>query len=640
MTPALYIDRMEADVDRERVRLLLRGLDAQQREAVLTDAAPLAIVAAAGSGKTTVLTRRIGRRLLDGSAEARHVLALTFTRDAAGEMRRRLRRMDVRETIETGTFHAVALRVLRDRAAATGTPVPVVANDRGRLIREVLTETRVRCDPGAALADIDWARARLVAPGEFVDASRKVRRRPALSTDAFAAVLDKYTALKKRRGVVDFDDLLADLLGLLRRDPTFAEVVRWRFRHLFVDEAQDLNPLQHALLEEIRAGRPDICLVGDHRQAIYGWNGADPSTLLEVERHYPGVTVVSLTGNYRCSPQIVRAGAAALAAAKIDDDTESRRPDTRPIQIVEAADEHDEARRVTTMVRDLSRKHGLKQVAVLARTNDQLETLSRAIVGAGLPITRAVGASLLDRTILEAARCTSREQLAAWAEAVWAGDEVNPVRSRVAEEVDRFLSSNEPGGFRAWVEYRQPFDDLEPDDDGAITLLTFHAAKGREWEAVIVTGVEEGLVPHTSAGTPAQRTEEARLLYVALTRASDTLIVTWAARRKDVGGAPSPWLEAVAGTIDHEQPLPPPAVLRRAERAPDPLLALKEWREAIARAAGVAPSAVCSDQVLRGLLADPPRDAADVARRLGLGVSAAERLTPKLLGLLPAAGPA
>ena len=327
--------------DRTRLQQVLRGLDDQQREAVTTDAMPRAIVAAAGSGKTMVLTRRIARRVLDGSADARHVLALTFTRDAAGELRRRLRRLDIRETIETGTFHAVALRVLRDRANATGAPAPVVANDRGRLIREVLTETRVRCEPGAALADLDWARARMVSPDEFVAASRRVRRKPALSADAYAKVVDRYAALKRRRGVVDFDDLLADLLAQMERDPMFADVVRWRFRHLFVDEAQDLNPLQHAVLEAVRGGRPDLCLVGDHRQAIYGWNGADPSTLLEVERRYPGVTVVSLTGNYRCSPQIVRAGAAALRAAAIDDDTESRRPDTRALQVVACADEHD-----------------------------------------------------------------------------------------------------------------------------------------------------------------------------------------------------------------------------------------------------------------------------------------------------------
>src|SRR5687767_8366294 len=129
---------------------LLRGLDPEQRLAVMTDAGPLAIIAAAGSGKTTVLTRRIARRILDGSADASHVLALTFTREAAGEMRRRLRRLDVREHVEAGTFHAVALRLLRDRALTNRTAPPTVASDRVRLVREVLTETRTPVEPHQA----------------------------------------------------------------------------------------------------------------------------------------------------------------------------------------------------------------------------------------------------------------------------------------------------------------------------------------------------------------------------------------------------------------------------------------------------------------------------------------------------------
>lgn len=627
----------------DRAGFVLRGLDAHQYEAVTIDASPLAIVAAAGSGKTTVLTRRIARRVLDGSADARHVLAVTFTRDAAGELRRRLRRLDIRDAIEAGTFHSVALRLLRDRAVANGTSPPTVASDRGRLVREALTQTRVRCEPGAAMADLDWARARLVTADRFTEANRTVRRRPALSADAYSSLADAYAAIKRRRGVVDFDDLLADLLADLRRDPTFAAAVRWRFRHLFVDEAQDLNPLQHALLEEIRAGRPDICLVGDHRQAIYGWNGADPTTLLEVERVYPGVTVVSLTGNHRCSPQIVRAGAAALAAARITDDTESRRPEGRPLTVVAAGDEHDEARRVAATVRDLVRRHGHGSVAVLARTNEQLDALARSMQAAGVPTARAAGTSALERAVAEAARCRTRDELAQWAEAVWSADEVSPLRSRVAEEVDRFLTADEPGGFRAWVEARQPFDDLDRLGEagaaggGAVSLLTFHAAKGREWEAVVVTGVEEGLVPHSSATTAAHRAEEARLLYVALTRASDTLVITWSAQRRGATSGPSPWLDAVEATIDVAHHVPPPPEWRRPRRPGDPLDALREWRAGVARLAGVPPAAVCSDRVLRGLLDEPPAGVADIARRLGLGTAAAERLAPRLLEVLSGA---
>ena len=619
---------------------LLRGLDAQQCAAVTTTASPLVIVAAAGSGKTTVLTRRIARRLRDGTADSRHVLALTFTRDSAGELRRRLRKLDIRDPIETGTFHAVALRLLRDRALTHGVSAPSVVPDRLRLVREVLTETKVRCEAHAAMADIDWARARLVSPAEYGHAVRAVRRRAALNPDAYATVVARYEAIKRRRGVVDFDDLLGDVLAQLQRDATFADIVRWRFRHLFVDEVQDLNPLQWAVLQEIRGGRTDVCLVGDHRQAIYGWNGADPTLLMNVEDHLPGVTIVSLTGNYRCSPQIVRAGAAALGGADITDDSESRRGDGRSVTLRTMVDEHAEAREVATVVRDLTQRHGLRHVAVLARTNDQLNIIGTALHTLGVTAERAAGMSLLDRCISEAARSTNRDQLAAWAEAVWASGSVDPVRSRVAEEVDRFLTSNEPGGFRAWVESRQPFDDLEPDENGAVTLLTFHAAKGREWRGVVVVGAEVGLVPHASSTTAVQRAEEARLLYVALTRACDELVVTSALQRNGSPTGPSPWLERVQASVGDEVFTPPPPTLVHRVVATDPLAPLREWRRGVARTGGVSEQAVCSDQVLRSLLSDPPTDPAAVAIRLGVGISAAERLAPRLLSVLAPHAPA
>jgi DNA helicase-2/ATP-dependent DNA helicase PcrA len=224
----------------------------------------------------------------------------------------------------------------------------------------------------------------------------------------------------------------------------------------------------------------------------------------------------------------------------------------------------------------------------------------------------------------------SRDDLAAWVEAVWTADESDPIRRRVAEEVDRFLTSNDPGGFRAWLDARQPFDDLEPDDDGAVSLLTFHAAKGREWDAVVVTGVEHGLVPHGSATTPVQREEEARLLYVAVTRAADELVVTWAERRDGGTGGPSPWIEALRAAVPADHPAPMPASIR-PEPAPDPLGELRAWRADVARAAGVDESAVCSDRVLRSLRDDPPADASELAARLGVTPSVAERWAPRLL---------
>lgn len=605
---------------------LLAGLDAHQRHAVESDAHPLAIVATAGSGKTMVLTRRIAFRIESGQADPQHVVALTFTREAAAELRRRLRRLDIEDSIEAGTFHSIALRLLRDRAMTRNESMPVIAPDRLRLVRECLKELRIEIEPYTAMVEIDWARARRIPPAEYERAARAARRRSALPPRRFADLATAYERIKRTRGVVDFDDLLEHNLRAIESDKAFRALVHWRFRHFFVDEAQDLNPLQHALLEAWRGGRPDICLVGDPRQAIYGWNGSDHTTLTEVERAYPGVTVISLVTNYRCSPQVVSAGAAALGASGQHDDTSSNRPDGPALKIESYPSVEAEARAVALSVRAALDTYGPSSIAVLARTNDQLEAIDQALAAVGIATQRAVGRSPLERTLAEVYRLGNREALALWADAQFADQD--PLRRRVAEEVDRFLASQEGGGFRNWVAARDPFDDLEDDSgDGAVSLLTFHGAKGREWPVVIVAGAEDGLIPHSSALSPAQRAEEARLLYVAITRAVDRLIITRCESRNGAAVRPSPWIEAVAATISDDRPVPPPHRPGRRAGA-DPLDELKAWRTQIARGAGLAEGAVCSDLVLRGLLDHPPTSTAELADRLGITPLAAERLRP------------
>ena len=214
---------------------------------------------------------------------------------------------------------------------------------------------------------------------------------------------------------------------------------------------------------------------------------------------------------------------------------------------------------------------------------------------------------------------------------MWADEQFthhDPIRRRVAEEVDRFLASQEPGGFRNWVDSAGPFDDLDTDStDGAVSLLTFHGAKGREWPFVIVAGAEDGLIPHSSALSAAQQGEEARLLYVAITRAVDHLIITRAESRRGSPTRPSPWLEAVQATIADDRPVPPP--FRPAGARPiDPLAELKAWRSQVARGAGIAERSICSDIVLRSLLERPPTTTDELAERLGLTPVAAARLRP------------
>jgi DNA helicase-2/ATP-dependent DNA helicase PcrA len=265
-------------------------------------------------------------------------------------------------------------------------------------------------------------------------------------------------------------------------------------------------------------------------------------------------------------------------------------------------------------------------MAVLARTNEQLVALEGALVAAGIATQRAVGRSPLEMALAETYRSMSREELAVWADQQFA--HLDPIRRRVAEEVDRFLSSQEPGRFRSWVEARTPFDDLDIDDGhGAVAVLTFHGAKGREWPLVVVAGAEDGLIPHTSALSAAQRAEEARLFYVAITRAVDQLVITRAETRRGVATRPSPWLEAVESTIADNTPVAPPRELTRP-RSPDPLAELRAWRSHVARAATVAELTICSDFVLRSLLERPPSDVGELAERLGLTPLAAAKLRP------------
>lgn len=612
-------------IDQRPADPVVIGLDARQREAVTTDAAPLAVIAAAGSGKTTVLTRRIAHRVLVGTADARHVLALTFTRDAAGELRRRLRGLGVEA--EAGTFHSVCLGLLRDRALAAGAAPPQVAPDRLRLVREATTELKLRTDAVGAAADLDWATARRIAPESYDRLCKATGRRSNVPASRFADLVAAYQRVKRRRGVLDFDDLLLGVLTALDDEPAWADAVRWRFRHLFVDEAQDLNPLQHRLLERIRDGRADLCLVGDPRQAIYGWNGADSSLLREVERTYPGITVIRLERNYRCSPQVVRAGAAALAASGQADTSESDQPATRAVTVEQFEDAPQEARAIADHIRRLLMTHSGAELAVLARTNDQLGIIDEALAARGIVTERSAGRSPLERAMHAALRCGTREQLAAWVDRALAPEgTVDDDTQRVALEADRFLSSGATGGFRAWLDSHTPFDDLLAEQrSDAVSLLTFHAAKGREWSAVVVAGVEDHLVPHAGAVTDAQIAEEARLLYVALTRAAQHLHITHVRRRGDRTCTPSRWLEAVRRTAEIDAPVPSPLPRRSVD---DPLAAYRDWRTAVARAAGMTERAVCSDEVLRSLFEQPPADPAALAARLGITVTAAERLRP------------
>ena len=565
---------------------VLAGCDDEQRVAITSPARPLLVVAGAGSGKTRVLTRRIAWRVLSGEAAPAHVLALTFTRKAGGELRARLRALGLPAPVTAGTFHAIALAQLRQRAVDEGRDVPTVLDSKARLLAGLLpsapasfSRPRVggRRELIASVAmEIEWAKARLIPPGHYLERARTAGRTPLAPPDQVAEWYLRYEQEKRRQRVLDFEDLLAQLADDMVADPAFAAVQRWRFQHLFVDELQDANPAQLRLLDTWLGHREDLFAVGDPRQAIYGWNGAEPSAVTSFADRYPGATVIELATNYRSTPQVVAVASAALPPGAPAQSAAG--PDGSAPRVTAYPTDTDEAAGVAATIRRLHLPGSRwSTCAVLARTNAQLVLFEQALGAAGVPFRGSVGAAFLARpTVREEldrlAGRTGREGFGAWLEDLSLEVERDPendmdegsaakrsddpsereldlaVLSRVAS--DYLALDADPGaeGFPAHLRQILRDDPQAPASDG-IDLLTFHRAKGLEWRVVFVTGIEDGLVPIAHAKTAAALEEERRLLYVALSRATEELHCSWSQRRAFGHRAsrrePSPFLPAV-----------------------------------------------------------------------------------------------
>jgi DNA helicase II / ATP-dependent DNA helicase PcrA len=637
---------------------IFNDLDPEQIHAITTPSKLVAVIAGAGSGKTRVLIGRIIHRVHENDADPGHTLALTFTREAAGEMRRRLMRLGLRERIEVGTFHSVLLGVLRQHWTDRRQPVPTVVSDRPRLVREALERTS-REGFDELVAEIDWAAARGITADGYLAAARQAGRRTTSSSSRVVDAMHRYQQIKTKRGVIDLDDVLSVSLRLFERDFEFGEVMRWRFRHILIDEAQDLNPLQHRIVEHLRRGTDDMFMVGDPSQAVYGFNGADPSLLIDVADRFPGIEVVRLQTNHRCTPQVVQAGLHVLnTAGHTATSLQSSRADGSMVTVHSVADEAAEAALVSSFLRrcdpELMRTG---QLAVLARTNAQIHYLRDQLHEAGIAVmSRVDGPNSPYRPAIEAAgRMGSAARLRAWAHDMLEsaelssatkypsrggqpGLELNAEREVAACVLD-YLRENPMGdglGLRTWFVTTDP---LSHGRQMGVELLTFHASKGREWHTVLVTGVETGLVPHRSASTQAARAEEARLLYVAVTRARDRLWISWAERRGGYRRQMSPLIldldlreDDVTGPPTEVRELTQIADTREAELQMHN--ALLGWRADRARAAGMLPEQFCSTAVLRAIHRARPQDAEELAECTGVGGLTAQRWFPSLVNIL------
>jgi ATP-dependent DNA helicase UvrD/PcrA len=666
---------------------LLEGLDDAQREAVTTPTVPLAILAGAGAGKTRVLTRRIAWQSRHAHIDPAHTLAVTFTRKAAGELGDRLTQLGVRRLVAAGTFHSIALAQLRRLCEDRDRPMPKLLERKARLLVPMLPGRGAERGLLAAeiAAEIEWAKARLIAPDGYQAAAEAARRTPPRSPAEVAMIFERFERERRRRGLVDFDDLIRWCAHALETDAEFQAAQRWRFRHLFVDEFQDANPAQFRLVRAWLGDRPDLCVVGDDNQAIYGFAGADAEYLTRFGDHFRDAAVVRLGTNYRSSPQVVSTAAALLTPNGAPATVRSSRPDG-PLPVVRAfPTDDDEAEGVA---RALRRAHApgrrWSSVAVLYRTNAQSALFEEALRREGVPFRVRGGAQFLDRPEVKVALDTLRQYTRERPGVPFAGhiealaDDVAGAPEERREHVeaiarlgrDYLAADGGAGSLDGFLEFLHASlrsgDDagVAGSDADAVELLSFHRAKGLEFDTVFVVGLEKGLVPIVHAETPSEIAEEQRLLYVAVTRAEQNLRLSWAQRRtvgvRTYRRTASPWLAPIemavaparAPDADRDDNAGAGLAAARAQvagarrrsgaqsgRDTDPasselLGALHEWRRNLARASGVPAYVIFHDSTLQAVARDRPRSRRDLLTIPGIGPVKVERHGAALLELV------
>jgi DNA helicase-2/ATP-dependent DNA helicase PcrA len=603
----------------------LQGLNPEQRRAAEAVRGPVCILAGAGSGKTTTITRRIAQQVATGTFPPGEILAVTFTDKASGELRSRLQALGV-QGVQASTFHSAALRQLRHFAPDD---VGRILPTKVLLLRQIANALpgAFRFRPAGDLAtEIEWAKNRRVGPAEYRVAAAD--REPPIPLDLMHRVYRDYEQRKSAEGLLDFEDLLDRAVRLYERDEGARTTFRARYRSFTVDEYQDVNLLQQSLLDHWLGDRDDLCVVGDDYQSIYGFTGAGPEHLLGIPTRFPHATVARLEENYRSTPQVLAfanrlvpklGGSEKVLRSVLPDGPD---PVARPF-----ASPEDEGAAIVGEIRALDCP--LEDVAILARTNARLTDFEELLHEAGIPFQ---GASLLAR---EAARRIVRRldgSSADAAEAVrnaaldagWLPQPPDKLGEReLVRQTDLArlvaLASSFEGGAAAFVaDLRRRFD---PGGDSArgVNLLTLHRAKGLEFEAVFVPRLQERELPSRQARTDAEIDEERRLFYVGLTRAKRVLWVTWSGKR-------SRFVKELGVTLEPDS---------RVARDWTPVgEKLRAWRRERAREDGVPPYVVFHDSVLHQIADARPSSIGELSQIPGVGPAKLERYGEAVLALV------
>jgi DNA helicase-2/ATP-dependent DNA helicase PcrA len=661
---------------------LLEGLNAQQREAVLATEGPVLILAGAGSGKTRVITHRLAHLVRDKGVPARALLAVTFTNKAAGEMKARAEALLGGGEIESWicTFHSFCVRVLRRHAAEAGIDHAFLIwdeDDQMEAVRQALRALELPeklYPPRRLLSAISAAKNAGRRPGE---AGTEGDGSPWQET--VSRVGQRYEALLQASRALDFDDLLLKAAALLEGDERVRGIWRARFQYVLVDEYQDTNRVQYALIRSLVGPDGNVTVVGDEDQSIYSWRGADINNILDFERDFPRARVLRLEENYRSTQAILDAASAVVAhnRQRKGKTLRATRSGGEPVRLHQAADEFHEASWVVGQVGRLPRG---QRAAVLYRMNSQSRLFEEALMRQGLAYTVVGGVGFYERRevkdmlaylrlvlnpddsmalrrvinvpargigerTLELLQALAAQGTTSLWQAVARADDEDLLPARATVPLRRFRAlveqlRAEAGGLTvkglveralqvtgyaaalAQEDSHESQDRLENlaellsaaadfdareaaptlaefldrvsllsetdlmRSDAPVVLMTLHSAKGLEFDAIFLAGLEEGLIPHSrSQDSRDGLEEERRLCYVGMTRARQRLSLTWAKSRRVFGqrrpSEPSRFLFEVPRpglvvTADEDYAAAAPAERpswRRAQREPEDVVA-------------------------------------------------------------------